>query len=157
VAREARKSGKVQLALAVARGISIAKWARANDVPAPTAYGWAREPEFRRAVETYRRRTIDEAIGRMTRNSTRAADLILNMAERADSESVRLRAARAIFAEMISVSKYSGLEARLHEAEEMLDASAASTTGWSAETDEYGVGFYKPGARPANLGETGAA
>jgi hypothetical protein len=39
----------------------------------------------------------------------------------AESESVRLRALRTIFVDMMAVSKYSGLEGRLAEIEEKLD------------------------------------
>ena len=57
------KDGKTQLALALAQGVSAAEWARANQVPKNTAYRWARDLEVRKAVESYRRRTIDRAIG----------------------------------------------------------------------------------------------
>jgi hypothetical protein len=49
---EHRRSTKAQLAFALARGISPAKWARNNGVTKMTAYRWSKEPEVRKAVET---------------------------------------------------------------------------------------------------------
>ena len=84
----------------------------------------------RKAVESYRRRSIDQAVGRMVRQSTLAADGIITIAKEATSDSVRLRAFRAIFSDMITVSKYSGLEARMCEIEEKLDQrDAAANSG----------------------------
>jgi hypothetical protein len=127
---ECRKSSKAQLALAIGRGVGIAAWARANDVPRSTAFRWAEDPMVRKAVESYRRRALDEAIGRMTKQSTFAADGIITIAKEATSDSVRLQAFRAIFSDMIAVSKYSGLEARMCEIEEKLDQrDAAANSG----------------------------
>jgi hypothetical protein len=122
---EARKGAKSQLALAIAQGVSIAKWARANDVPAPTAFRWARDPALRRTVETYRRRTIDEAVGRMAKHTAWAADGIVAVAKDADTYTVKLRAFRAIFSDMMTVSKYSELETRMGALEDYV----AQTTG----------------------------
>jgi hypothetical protein len=121
MSQEQPKGGKTQLALALAQGISAAQWARANQVPKNTAYRWARDRKVRCAVESHRRRTIDQAIGRMTKQSTRAVDGIIAIARDTDSDSVRLRAFRAIFSDMMAVSKHSGLEARIAELEEKLE------------------------------------
>ena len=53
--------------------------------------------------------------------TTKAVDGITNLAQEADSESVQLRAWRAILADMMSVSKFSVLEYRMTEIEEELD------------------------------------
>ena len=115
------KGGKTQLALALAQGVSAAQWARANQVPKNTADRWARDPKVRKAVESHRRRTIDEAIGRMTEHSKWAVDGIAAIARGAESESVRLRALRGIFSDLMAVSKHSGLEARMAEIEEKVE------------------------------------
>ncbi len=65
-----------------------------NDVPRRTAYRWAGEPAVRAAVESYRRRVIDRAVGRMASRATWAADMIAKLAKSAKSESVRLSALR---------------------------------------------------------------
>ena len=71
-------------------------------------------------VLTCRRRILDRAVGRMARGATKAAEVILEVAENAESESVRLRAARAILSDMIAVTRFSDVEARMHEFEEKL-------------------------------------
>ena len=72
---------KTQLAVAVAQGISVAAWARTNEVPRATAYRWASEPEVRRAVEACRRRIVDQAVGKMTKKSNWAVDRIVKLAD----------------------------------------------------------------------------
>ena len=111
---------KSQLAIALASGVSVPSWARANNVPQSTAYEWAKDPEVRREVDHLRRRALDQAVGRMIKHSKRAADIVFSIAEDAQSESVRLRAARAIFLDGMVVAKFSGLEARMTEFEEKL-------------------------------------
>ena len=120
---------KTQLAVAVAQGISVAAWARTNEVPRATAYRWAIEPEVRRAVEACRRRIVDQAVGKMTKKSNWAVDRIVKLADIAESESVRLRALRSILSEMMAVSKYSGLESRMVEIEEELREQRAGHQG----------------------------
>jgi hypothetical protein len=115
--REIRKS---QLAIAIAQGGSVAEWARANSVPRSTAYKWANEREFRRQVEACRRQSIDQAVDYLAKLTPWAAARIAELAESADSESVRLRALRAIFADMMAASKYTGLEERVGHLEDHL-------------------------------------
>jgi hypothetical protein len=131
MSEELDDGSKTELAQALAQGISAARWAKSRKVPRNTAYRWAREPAVRKDVEAIRRRTIDLAVGRMTRHTTRAAEGIVRLAEGAESESVRLRAYRAIFSDMISVSDYSGLEARLTDMEQRLDERDAATSSAS--------------------------
>jgi hypothetical protein len=122
---EPRKSTKAQLALAVARGITVRKWARHNQVPERTAYRWAKEPEVVAATEKYRRRMIDQAVGQMARRSTWVVKRIAGIAKTGDTDSVRLRALRSIFTDMISVSNYSGMETRMAVLEKEVRAHAA--------------------------------
>ena len=75
-----------------------------------TTSRWAKDPLVRKAVESYRRRTIDEAVGKMTQYTTNAAEIIMRIAEEAESDSTRLRAARSIFSDMMAVSKHSDME-----------------------------------------------
>ena len=111
---------KTKLALAIAEGISVAAWARANKIPKRTAYLWAKQPQLLEAVATYRRRAVDRAIGLMSKRVTWAADGIAKLAKNADSESVRLSALRAIMADMMAISNYAGLERRMSQIEEHL-------------------------------------
>jgi hypothetical protein len=133
MAEENRESLKPELAIALAQGVSVIRWARENDVPRTTAYRWAGEPEVRKIVETCRRRVIDRAIGRMTKRSTWVVDRITRLADKAESEAVRLRALRGMLSDMMSVSKYSGLEGRVAEVEEQFYARAQSADAQSAD------------------------
>jgi hypothetical protein len=71
-------------------------------------------------VESIRRRYLDQAIGKMTKRATWAVDKLTKLGDDAQSESVQLRAARAILSDMMAVSKYSALETRMGEIERKL-------------------------------------
>jgi hypothetical protein len=117
---EVRQKKKTGLALAIARGESITAWARQNEVPRRSAFRWASDPKVRGAVEAWRRRALNRAIGRMAGLAMKAADGIARLAESAESESVQLRAWRAILADQMAVSRFSNLEQRMVEIEEQL-------------------------------------
>ncbi len=117
---EIRQVKKTKLALAIARGESITGWARRNEVPLRTAFRWSSDPKLRRAVEAWRRRCLNRAIGRMASLATKAAEGIARLGQDAQSESVQLRAWRAILADQMAVSKFSDLEQRMVEIEEQL-------------------------------------
>jgi hypothetical protein len=112
---------KTSLALAIARGQSIDAWAKQNDVPRSTAFRWASEPEVRREAEATRRRALGRAIGRLSSVALKAANGIVTLARGAESESVQLRACRAILADQMAVAKFSDLEYRMVEIEEELE------------------------------------
>jgi hypothetical protein len=118
---------KTSLALAIARGQSIAAWAKKNEVPRSTAFRWASEPEVRREAEATRRRALGQAIGRLSNFAMRAADRIITLAKEADSESVQLRASRAVLADQMAVAKFSDLEYRMTEIEEQVAKRAGHT------------------------------
>jgi hypothetical protein len=116
-----RQKRKANLALAIARGESAAAWARKNELPARTARRWAKDPKVRTAIEAWRRRALNRAIGRMASLALKAADGIALLAKSAESESVQLRAWRAILADQMAVAKYPDLEFRMTEIEQQLD------------------------------------
>jgi hypothetical protein len=120
MADELTEDIKTQLALALAQGISVIRWARTNNVPKTTAYRWAQEPQLRKEVEACRRRILDRAVGKLTKSSTFAAERIRRLAETAESESVQLKASKSILSDMAALSKFSGLEGRMLEVEEQL-------------------------------------
>ena len=117
---EVPQQKKTRLALAIARGESVAAWARQNEVPRRTGFRWARDTKVHLAVEARRRHALDRAIGRMARLALKAADAIGRLGDGAESESVQLRAWRAILADQMAVSKFSNLEQRMVEIEERL-------------------------------------
>ena len=118
---------KTSLALAIARGQSIDAWAKKNDVPRSTAFRWASDPKVRREVEATQRRALGRAIGRLSSVAMKAANGIVTLAKGADSESVQLRAWRAILADQMAVSKFSDLEYRMAEIEEQLSEQTGHT------------------------------
>jgi hypothetical protein len=95
-----RENPKTQLALAIAQGVSVTAWARANGVPRRTAFSWAKDPLVRKTVESCRRRTTEHAIRRLVKQSAWAADGIAMLAKVAESDSVKLEAFRAVLADM---------------------------------------------------------
>jgi hypothetical protein len=147
---ELPKNTKIHLALALAQGYSAAKWARANAVPKNTAYRWAREPEVRKAIQAHRRRLIDEAVGTLTKNTSKAADILIRLAREGDSHSIQLRAARAVYSDLIALSTYSDLEERMTELEETRNPAGSSigfSAGW-ALPEYHGQGAGQPAIPP---------
>jgi hypothetical protein len=120
VSEQERIIKKSQLAVAIAQGGTAGEWARAQGVPTSTAYKWANEREVRREVEACRRRSIDQAVDMLAKLTPWAAVQIAELAESAENEVVRLRALKAIFSDMMAASKYTGLEARLGQLEDLL-------------------------------------
>jgi hypothetical protein len=104
---------KASLALAMAGGQTVAAWAKANDVHRRTAHTWSKSPEVRELVGRIRRKAIDRAVGRLSRHASAAAERIAKLAQGAASESVQLQAARAVLADLMTVSNYADLEERL--------------------------------------------
>ena len=124
--KEVRRLKKIHLALAVAEGESIAAWARENGVSETTAFYSAKDPKVGREVEAVAP-GFNQAVGRLTGMTTKAVDGITHLAQEAESESVQLRAWRAILADMMSVSKFSDLEYRMTEIEEQLEKQTGHT------------------------------
>jgi hypothetical protein len=104
--------------MAIARGESIAGWARRNKVPESTARRWASDPDLRRHVEEWRRSILDQALGWMARHSMWAVKGITKLGDSAESEAVQLRARRSLLLDQIAVCKFSNLEYRMAEIEE---------------------------------------
>ena len=72
-------------------------------------------------VAALRRRFLDQAVGLLASNAAGAAGRILKLGEIADSESVQLRALRAILTDAVAVAEFTTLEERLGYVEERLD------------------------------------
>jgi hypothetical protein len=111
---------KAALALAIATGRTVKAWAKEHDVAERTAYTWARSPEVRKQVHRIRRRAIDRAVGRLSRHAAAAADQIARLSKEALSEAVRFQAARAVLADLMSVSNYAAFDDRLTKIEKRI-------------------------------------
>jgi phosphopantetheinyl transferase (holo-ACP synthase) len=129
MSEEQRQNRKSQLARAMAKGQSVAEWSRQSGVAERTAYRWAKEAKFKAVVNSHRRRAIDQSVGRLTDKLASAADAIVNLSETARSESVRLSAIKAMFASVVAMSKFTGLEDRITELEEQYHARTGSACG----------------------------
>jgi Homeodomain-like domain len=124
---EIREVTKSQLAVALARGISVSAWAQAHNVPRPTVYRWASEPEVRQEIAACRRRMVDQVVGLMVKRARKAVAGIGALADGAESETVRLKALLSILSQMMAVSRFGDLEQRMTEIEEQLNDRAGNT------------------------------
>ncbi len=113
---------KSKLALAVASGQSIVKWARAQGIGVRTAHTWAKDPAFRSQVAELRGRLLDRAIGVLARRVAANAAEINRLASKAESEAVRLAAARAGIADLLGASRFVELRAEVEELKRELAA-----------------------------------
>jgi hypothetical protein len=116
--------------LAIASGVSVDKWSRNNGVSRRAAFRWAKAPKVRAEVEEYRRRALDQALGRMARRVSWATDGIAKLAKNAKSESVKLAALRSMVSDLMSVSDFAVMDKRMTKIEEQLNGqgeTAAST------------------------------
>jgi hypothetical protein len=104
---------KANLALAMAGGSTVKAWADANGVADRTARTWSKSPEVLDQVEAIRREVLDRTVGRLSDNATAAVDEIVRLVKDAASEAVRLQAARAVLADLMTVSSYAALEGRM--------------------------------------------
>ena len=116
------KAAKIELALALAQGVSVTAWARARSMPRSTVYRWASDPEVRSEIEAHRRQAVDRAIGVMANRYAWAANGIVNLAKTSGSDSVKLKAFRSVMTDMIAVSRFSGWDNRLADLEEKVGA-----------------------------------
>lgn len=105
------------LAFAVAAGRSVSGWCGEHEIPKRTAYDWTKRPEFKAMVTAHRRRLMDAGLGKLTRHIGKAVEVIADLAAKAESESVRLAAARAILSELVAISNFADMEARIAELE----------------------------------------
>jgi hypothetical protein len=124
-----KKTRKKALATALAGGMTAGAWATQNGVPRRTAYDWADEPEVQSMKETIRRRAMDRAVGKLSRNALAAATGLTELASGAASESVKLSAQRAVLRDLMAVSDFNGLELRMTRIEERLRARQTSMFG----------------------------
>jgi hypothetical protein len=122
-----RTSRKKQLVIALTEGKLLDDWARENGISRRTAYRWAKDPKVKAAVNLHRRMAVDQSLAVMSEQVTWAAKAIGELGKNAASESVKLRALKAVFANLVAVSKFGGLEERITELEEQFHARTRST------------------------------
>jgi hypothetical protein len=106
------------LALAVARGVPLVRWAKQQGIPERTARDWASKPEFKATVASVRRRIIDRTVGKLVASSTAAVTAMVRIMERSNNDYVKLTACRTILEQTLSWSSHHDLEQRLAALEE---------------------------------------
>jgi hypothetical protein len=133
MSEEHRESVKTQLALALAKGECIDKWAKANGVSRATAYEWADERAVRKAVAAHRRRALEQAVGLMSEHAEWAAKQMVHIAKHGRSDSVRLSALRALRATTPAPSIRVGMTKRVAAIEKRLGNRAQKMRGTAAD------------------------
>jgi hypothetical protein len=122
VSKRDNRARQGSLALAIAAGRTVAAWAQDNQVPRRTAYRWARSREVLQLVQQIRRRAIDRAIGTLARHATAAAEEIGRISTKGETDAIKLAASRAVLADLMTVSNYATLEARVAALEDRVHA-----------------------------------
>ncbi len=108
---------KSQLAVAIAQGIPVARWATENQVAQRTAYRWAAHPKVRAAVDRHRRHALGRAPGRVPDRARWAARQIAKLAKRAASESMKLSELKVIWAGILAFAQLADIELAMIEFE----------------------------------------
>jgi hypothetical protein len=118
-----------RLALAIAAGSTATKWAREQGLEPRTVRNWARLPQCKLAVERHRRQIVDRAIGKLTRHTLAAVDVLAKLMKDGENGSIQLSAAKSILTSLMEVENHSmtmktvnDLAARLEALERTTDA-----------------------------------
>lgn len=107
------------LALALASGTSVSDVAEQGDIDRRTIYRKLDDPDFCRLISEFRDRIIVSALGRITDNLTRGADVLAQMLD-SPKEHIRIRAARALFSLAVKLRDSVDLTARVREVESVV-------------------------------------
>jgi hypothetical protein len=117
---------KSDLARWIANDGKIAHWCRQQGVALQTAYWWTGTARFRRQVEVYRRTLAENAIGRMARRMSPAADASFGRVGGGETGRVEFVATRTFLDGMLDVGGYAELKAEVRRLEARIDALAKS-------------------------------
>jgi hypothetical protein len=109
-----------QFALWVAGGGKIAAWCKEHGVSLGTGLRWYRDESVRRLVEEYRNRVVDRAIGKMARGLGKAVKKLIELIETAQTDAVKLAAAKALVEKLIDVQNHAELRVELKRLDERL-------------------------------------
>jgi HEAT repeat protein len=120
VAHRGRRNADEALALAVASGQSLRDAAGAAGVSERTAARRWADAAFRRRVSALRGDMVQRCVGRMADGMAEAAD-VLRQLLKADSESVRLGAARSLLELGVKLREAAELAERIGELEAIIE------------------------------------
>jgi len=122
-------AGQDRVALDLASGHSVRSAAKAAGVGERTVYSWLATPEYRAHVAQLRGRILDQTIGVLVAATTKAAVTLAKLLDD-DGPGIRLKAAQAILASLVSLREHAELAGRLQALE---DIAAAGEKGTSDE------------------------
>src|SRR5262249_15556270 len=128
MAHGGRRNADGNLALAVATGQTLRDAARAAGVSERTAARRWADPAFRGRVTRLRGDMVQRSLGRMADGMAEAADVLRQLLG-AESESVRLGAARSLLELAVKLRDSVELEGRLQALEEALAATRQGADG----------------------------
>src|SRR5687768_8808754 len=111
----AERRGDDVLALAVAAGKTHKEAALQAGISERTAYRRSTEPDFRALVTSLRSEMVGRATGKLAEAAADAAQTLLTLAKDADSEPVRLSAAKAVLELGAQLRKVEDFDTRMAE------------------------------------------
>jgi hypothetical protein len=141
------------LALAVARGRSVAEWASESDVDLETAQQWSELPEFREQVDKYRLEHADRMVAKIGQRAERAIDRLVELSEINDKPSVSIRATEAILDQWIALTLHYVQEWKFQDLTLRVKAVAQKQKGQSSvASDDLPGGRTSPYPGPPIAG-----
>ncbi len=122
MAQKGTRKGETALIMALASGQNVRDAAKAVGIGERTARRRMNDEGFRRELSIARDRIISEAVGRLTAASTNAVCTLEQLMSEAESETVRLSAARTILDKTVSMRENLELAERLARVEQILES-----------------------------------
>jgi hypothetical protein len=151
------------LALALARGLTIARAAKTAGVSEATAYRRLREEPFRQTVRDLRTQMTAEAVGVLAAASADAARTLTMLATKSKREEIALAAARAVLDQAARLREQTDLaqeladlramvEGRNHEYSDPADRTeAAEEAGGGTQDPEAAEPSGSPASGPGTV------
>ena len=113
-----------ELAVTVAIGASVPKWAALHGVTPRTAYAWTKTEGFDEMVREHRRTLVGEAVGELSLNAKKAVETLGKRMDSAD-ERVSLAAADRYLNAIVKITEHAELEKRMADVEAWLASQKA--------------------------------
>ena len=109
------KSGKFRelLAIQIACGVSVKVAAVKVGCSLSRAYNISCDPDFRKEVTAIRTEAITRSVGKLSRASSRAVDVLHDLLSAKNTPGVRLNAAKAILAAVAPMTQFGEFRSRL--------------------------------------------
>jgi transposase len=115
-----------QLAVHVARGLSVRGAAKHLGVSDSTAARWAATPGFDATVRRLRAKAIDRAVSILSSNAAKAALTLVRACGKGKPDNIQVAAARAILTDLMAVQDHAEILERLEQLEQNKGAYGAS-------------------------------